>query len=254
MKEITPPKLIPPDQSSAASGIFPTDGDEDADHAIFDEAKRSRRTGREKNRLPPGIRHDCHEKPGDKKSDRDFLPHHGDIHPESVGHGDPGTRVAKLGDESFLRLRRGAVVRVVRVPGMAAASRFGAVLVVTGLLDQSFRQGQAHEDPHDGNEEKGAHALREHEMPAEKNPEHEAEFQHQVGRGEHESQRGDEVRAFLESGAGGGGRRVGPTERRFAQPNCRVMLSCRTKTCRKADMPNPKASAQSVSHNMSTAA
>ena len=61
MKAITPPKLMPPFQKTAASGTFPIEGDERDDGDEWTDQRApylgERRMIDEEERLPEGVRH-----------------------------------------------------------------------------------------------------------------------------------------------------------------------------------------------------
>ena len=97
MKEITPPKLMPPDQSRLARGMLPTEQTKDAMAMRTPTTQFSTRrrgavgapSGR-KSAFHHAVRHGGHEKTGDEEADQDFLPHHRDVHEEGVRDGGPG--------------------------------------------------------------------------------------------------------------------------------------------------------------------
>ena len=62
-----------------------------------------------------------------------------------------------------------------------------------------------------------AEVLRERELPADQDPQHEPELPHEVGRGELEGERGGRARALLEQALGDRDRRVGARRGRGAE-------------------------------------
>ena len=204
MNEITPPKLMPPDQSRVASGMLPIEQVNDATaistthEGVFDQAPRLRKIRNEKN-LPPFLRHDGHEQAGNQHTNQDFLPHHRDVHEKGVRHGDPRF-VFFVGRVSVV------VMRLMPVAVTAAiVARFAFVLL--HFPQKSARQRKSHQYPHDSDQDERTDHLRQNKMPTQENPQNQAQLQYQVCRGKHERQRRDEMRALLQdrvrSGRGG---------------------------------------------------
>ena len=90
--------------------------------------------------------------------------------------------------------------------------------VRTGLFLEPPRDEQPHGEPHERDQDDAADELGERELPAQKEPQHEAELEHEVRGGELERHGGREARALLEQRLRDRDRRVGARRRGRAEP------------------------------------
>ncbi len=89
--------------------------------------------------------------------------------------------------------------------------------VLARLALEPRRDEGPQERPHERDQDEPAHELREGELPAQQQPQHQAELPHEVGGGELEGQRGRRRGASGEQGARDGDRRVGARRGRGAE-------------------------------------
>jgi hypothetical protein len=93
----------------------------------------------------------------------------------------------------------------------------GAGVLAHGLL-LAARDEQAHRQPHQRDEREPAEELRGGELGPEEDPQDDPELEDEVGRGEHERDRGGQPGALLERALADRDRRVGARRGRGAEP------------------------------------
>ena len=206
MKAITPANEIPPPQSTAASGTFPTEQTNESTATSGPTSTFSTTCS-----VPPWpvrkseLKNDCGSsatKPAIRKPSADLLPEHLPVAAEVVRHVRPALE----------RERRRAAGRVVLVPGV------DRLRPRAGLLLLAPRDEDAHADPHQHDQQQAADELRERELPAEEDPDHDPELEDEVRRGELEDHRRGEARALLEQRLRDRDRRVAARRRGRAEP------------------------------------
>ncbi len=181
MNAITPAKLMPPDHSTAASGMFPTEqtklstaisGPMSAPQTVCTSGGAPVR-----NRLLKTLVPSCATKPASTKPRRDLLVEHLPVAAEVVRDVRPG--VDRRQALTPAQRRAGHVVLVPAV---------GRERVRARLLLQPRRDEQPQHQRHQDDHHEAAEVLGERELPAEQHPQHQAELPDEVRRGELEGQ------------------------------------------------------------------
>ena len=207
MNAITPAKPMPPDQSTAASGMLPTEQTKlriaiSGPTSTF-SASRSGPGRVDDEQAVEEVVAEQTDEAGEQEAERDLAIEHRPVVAEVVRDVRP-------------RLDRDATAR-------AATSRSGRVVLVAGLGVrgvlagsplQARRDERAQQHGHDRDQQQAADELGQRELPADQDPDHDSELDDEVGRGELEGQRAGRRGALGEQrlgdrdggiGAGGGG-------------------------------------------------
>ena len=137
--------------------------------------------------MPDALWHEGGDEAANEETYQQVLPQHRPFHREIACY-----------PRACLRRCKPAPPRSVRSVNLI----FGLTVVahIAGLLGNLFRIGQPHNQRHDRDEHEPAQPLGHHELPPHQKVENDAEFDHQIGRGEQERQRGGETCALAKQG------------------------------------------------------
>ena len=213
MKASTPPKLMPPFQSTAASGTLPIEQTKlmiATDRADQRPPElRQRRWSLEEEALPERVGHPGGERAGDQQAAEDVAPDRGPVHHEVVrGRREAGRRAQAL-PPAPLAAGRTCPSRRGPPSSRAAPCRPAARASSTSCCFRKSRNSDRDQDDH----QRPADELAEHELPAQEQRHDDPELDHQVGRGDLEHHRRGEVRALAKQRARERDRRVGAATR-----------------------------------------
>ena len=147
----------------------------------------------EEDRVPQGVRDEHGEEAGDEVADDHFLSEHHQVrHGVAGGVGPGGWRAQPASERN--RLPACWVMHLVGTRRPQAP--LGQVL--SGAFDDERPEEEPRDHGQQPNHDDAADVLAQRKLPANQDPEDETEFDHEVGRCEHEDHRRREVRAFLE--------------------------------------------------------
>ena len=199
MKAITPPKLMPPFQSTAASGTFPI---EQTKLTIATSGPISgpqnfaeRRVVVEEEPLPERVGHPGGERAGDEQAADDVAPDRRPVHHEVVGgRGEAPPASAAAARSSRSPWTHMSISAWPSIEPDAGPCRPARAPPRPGCWVRKRAEQQREEDDH----QRAADELAERELPAEQQRHDDPELDDEVGRGELERHRRGEVGALAE--------------------------------------------------------
>jgi hypothetical protein len=166
MKLITPPKLMPPFQSTAASGTLPTEPEDEGEGRVLGE----------EDRLEPSGRYESGEGAGDEQADHDVAEDGRPVHDEVLTRGgETGAREQAL-EERRVHLHG-------HVHGGVAFHRAGEALLclLAGGLDEAPAEPEAEQQRDEDDHDRPGDEFGEGELPAHRDREDDAELEDEVG-------------------------------------------------------------------------
>ena len=215
MNATTPPKLIPPFHSTAASGTLPIEqtklsremtGPMSGPHSFGGQ----RVPGQEQ--VPPeAVRHPGADRPGDQQADDDVADDRGPLHHEDVRHEVYLPRTAAAARSC----RRTMLMSIAAWPSMDPASPLSACSRAASISRWRTNSRNSTRQQHD--HDRAADELGQGELPGDQQRQDDAELDDQVGAGDLEGHRGGEAGALAEQRAGQRHGGVGARRRRRAE-------------------------------------
>ncbi len=217
MNATTPPKLMPPFHSTAASGTLPIEQTNDAIATIGPmigphSAAKVGWSVRKKV-LPERVRHPRGDGAGDQQPDDEVAQDRGPLHDEHVRH--RGEAVAENEPPPKASPSPCTDMSIAAWPSIDPASPRSACSRAASMMRERTNSRNSTASTHD--HERAADELGGGELPAHQQGQDDAELDDQVGRGDLEGHRRGEVRALAEQRPGQRHRRVRARRRRGTQ-------------------------------------
>ena len=221
MKLITPPKLIPPCHRAAAMGTLPIEHTK-----LMNAMNGPTRTFSSVVQMPwpwkntsfHAVGHNHCEEAGDDVADHQLLSEHVDVgHRVAGGIGPRRLRGELLAPRGALELFLAFLADTDHLLVVVAADH-ALLQALAGLVDDALAEHEPAEEGEQDDHDRAADELGGGELPTHQDEQYDSELDDEVGRGEHEHHRRDEVGSFLKQRLRHRGRRVRARRRHHPEP------------------------------------